>query len=923
MRAVAGAAAPDTAQSNEGVSSMARVARVRVSMVSCGLVLAASAVPASAAVVGDGTPGSCNEAAFTAAMSSIRLSGGSVTFNCGGPATINLTSEKLLYNPGNQGAVYTIDGGGLITLNGQGVTRHILHLSGTLNVSNITFTGGRAQGAADAASGGAIRTDRNPQVIASPVSLNLNNVTFTSNVSVLTSWNPPLYPYDQGGGAVFARLASVSVVNCRFTGNIANNSAGGALHGRSSAINIANSTFTSNVSDGGGFGGAMHIDGVSPTATPAGLAITASTFSGNTAWNQGGAAYFFLYPGESLLFDSVNVLGNRVVDSGRIDFVGSQGIGGGIAINRGHVTIRNSTLASNTARGQVSTNGRGLAGGAEITGIESLAIVNSTFSGNVAFGGTDSLAGGLHIADNLQPFQIVHSTIVGNQAGSVGGGIFSGTAGVLTNTIVANNTAPIASQCAAQLSNGGGALQFPSSTPACANAVIVANPMLGTLAGNGGFTATHHPQPGSPVLNAVGCAAPMDQRGFPRPQGSGCEIGSVEVACSLLSISPLTIPTGRIGVPYSQVFSVSGAANPVTRTLSGALPTGLTFNTGTGTLSGTPTQSGAFVITIGATDGFQCATSRTYNLAIASAVAMNPAALSVDAAGNGVLEINETAVVAPSWRNQTAAPVALTGTASSYLGPAGATYSIVDGSAAYGAIPVNGTVSCTATGNCYSMRAAAAARPEPHWDTSFVESLNMGGPKAWTLHVGGSFTDVPASNTFYRFIETLLHRGVTGGCSGTSYCPASVTTRDQMAVFVLAAKEGPAYAPPACAPPNTFTDVPETSPFCRWIEELARRGVVSGCGGSSYCPGSPVTREQMAIFALRTLDPALNPPACTAPMFADVPASSPFCRWIEELARRGVVSGCSPGLYCPTSPVTREQMGVFLSVTFGLTLYGP
>jgi hypothetical protein len=76
----------------------------------------------------------------------------------------------------------------------------------------------------------------------------------------------------------------------------------------------------------------------------------------------------------------------------------------------------------------------------------------------------------------------------------------------------------------------------------------------------------------------------------------------------------------------------------------------------------------------------------------------------------------------------------------------------------------------------------------------------------------------------------------------------------------------------------------------------------------------------MSVFVLRTLDPVLDPPACTTPVFSDVPASSPFCRWVEELVRRGVVSGCATGLYCPTQPVTREQMAVFLSVTFGLTL---
>ena len=50
--------------------------------------------------------------------------------------------------------------------------------------------------------------------------------------------------------------------------------------------------------------------------------------------------------------------------------------------------------------------------------------------------------------------------------------------------------------------------------------------------------------------------------------------------------------------------------------------------------------------------------------------------------------------------------------------------------------------------------------------------------------------------------------------------------------------------------------------------------------------------------------------------------SLPACKWVEELFNRGVVTGCGGGNYCPTASVTREQMGVFLSATFGLTLYG-
>src|SRR6185503_9245590 len=126
----------------------------------------------------------------------------------------------------------------------------------------------------------------------------------------------------------------------------------------------------------------------------------------------------------------------------------------------------------------------------------------------------------------------------------------------------------------------------------------------------------------------------------------------------------------------------------------------------------------------------------------------------------------------------------------------------------------------------------------------------------------------------------------------------------------------------ACGAP-LFADVPPTSPFCPFVEELARRGVVTGCGPALYCPAGAVTREQMAVFVLRGQDAGANPPACGTPMFADVPASSAFCRWIEELARRGVVTGCGGGNYCPSAAVTREQMGVFLAATFGLTLYGP
>ena len=297
--------------------------------------------------------------------------------------------------------------------------------------------------------------------------------------------------------------------------------------------------------------------------------------------------------------------------------------------------------------------------------------------------------------------------------------------------------------------------------------------------------------------------------------------------------------------------------------------------------------------------------------------------------GNSVLEAGETVSVVPSWHNGYGVPQTFTGTASDFDGPGAPGnpfYTIADGAASYATVPAGGIGSCSATADCYSLGISVPSlRPATHWDAHFDEEiapLALAATKTWSLHVGDSFPDVPRASGFYRFVETVLHRNVTGGCTVSHYCPAAPATREQMAVFVLTSKEGSGYAPPACGAPM-FSDVPASSPFCRWIEELARRGVVTGCGGGAYCPTVAVTREQMAVFVLATKEPGFVPPACGTPVFSDVPASSPFCRWIEELARRGVVTGCGGGAYCPTAAVTREQMAVFLSATFGLRLYGP
>jgi len=294
---------------------------------------------------------------------------------------------------------------------------------------------------------------------------------------------------------------------------------------------------------------------------------------------------------------------------------------------------------------------------------------------------------------------------------------------------------------------------------------------------------------------------------------------------------------------------------------------------------------------------------------------------------NGIFEPGETVTVAPAWTNDGASTVPLTGTAASFTGPAGASYTIADATADYGSIVPTDTNSCATGADCYSLTVSApATRPAQHWDATLTEVLSNTGFRTWTLHVGGSFADAPNTLIFYPFIENLFHNGVTGGCAGGGYCPTNPVTRAQMAVFLLKSKFGAAHVPPACTG-TVFTDVPCTGgPFDPWIEELASLGVTGGCGGGNYCPDSTVTRQQMAVFLLKSKEgSAYVPPAC-AGVFDDV-ACTPgtgFSDWIEELYNRQITGGCStaPLQYCPTNPNNRGQMAVFLVKTFGLLLYG-
>jgi predicted outer membrane repeat protein len=250
-------------------------------------------------LIGHGTPASCTSARVVAAV----RHGGVIRFSCGAaPITIAMRATAKVHNPSRR---VVIDGGGLVTLSGQG-RRRILYLdtcdpqqvwttshcqdqaTPQLTIERLGLTDGNSTGQLFDGGGGGAIFDRGGR-------LRIVDSTFTDNRC------DPTGP-DLGGGAVRAlsqyRSEPVDVIASRFSDNVCSN--GGALSSIGVSWTVNGSSFTANRaigeganparagSPGGGSGGAIYNDGDQMA-----LRVTNSTFTDNHA-NEGGGAIFFV-----------------------------------------------------------------------------------------------------------------------------------------------------------------------------------------------------------------------------------------------------------------------------------------------------------------------------------------------------------------------------------------------------------------------------------------------------------------------------------------------------------------------------------------------------------------------------------------------------------------------------------------------------
>jgi CSLREA domain-containing protein len=284
--------------------------------------------------------------------------------------------------------------------------------------------------------------------------------------------------------------------------------------------------------DAGGTHRAIHLQGLS-----ANLVLQGVTLQNGYSAGMGGG---ILNEGGHLYVDA-SVVRNNV--SAYNSFWAGAGIASTDTYGTPILEVNNSTIGpGNNATGGSTADGGGLM---NLGGI--LTVTNSTISGNLAGG----LGGGIFTQGANSRATIQHTTITLNHAASSGGGLYSFDNLLLSNSIVAGNTSAGGyDNCTAAFGanntlQGRNILGLTGNCPNTANDIIWSDSidkLLNTdLAAQSGGVAYHVLVPGSPAIDAIPagvtgpCALPSyDQRNVARPlDGTGhgtpaCDIGAVE-----------------------------------------------------------------------------------------------------------------------------------------------------------------------------------------------------------------------------------------------------------------------------------------------------------------------------------------------------------------------------------------------------------
>jgi len=451
---------------------------------------------------------------------------------------------------------------------GVGLGGAVWNNAGTLQATDCTFSNNLALGGTGGPGvsgtiafnfggggyGGAIYNDAG--------TLRLTNVVLANNIAQGgQGGSAPSPPPSEGGpggpsygGAIYSRTGLVIIASCRFVSNSApasvpgpangyNPSSGSASAGAVYCLAGTNVILDSRFEGQSVGGGHWFCDASAGALCQAAgwLWISGCTFSTNK-----------VIGGDGIIIGSGSDAGSS--DGGAILLakvtVGQQGQ----SVLYCSAVISNSCFVGNVVKGGLQGPAAGAAGTGTGGAIESsglLQMFNCTLAANSASGGditypsfplSSAYGGALALSATST---LTHVTIAGNSVNkgagagnyggsssvALGGGIYVSSGKVYVRNSILSSNLPV--NCSGMLSDDGNSIGSDASCaftmPGSFNNL---DPLLAPLGDYGGRTLTMALLPGSPAIDAGNAAfcLPADQRGVPRLQGKGCDIGAVEAA---------------------------------------------------------------------------------------------------------------------------------------------------------------------------------------------------------------------------------------------------------------------------------------------------------------------------------------------------------------------------------------------------------
>ena len=111
------------------------------------------------------------------------------------------------------------------------------------------------------------------------------------------------------------------------------------------------------------------------------------------------------------------------------------------------------------------------------------------------------------------------------------------------------------------------------------------------------------------------------------------------------------------------------------------------------------------------------------------------------------------------------------------------------------------------------------------------------------------FIDVTKDHDYYNEIAAAVEEGLFQGISNTQFDPEGTLTRSQMATVLQRLFEFP-----QASMKHPFTDVPSSEWYADPVARLYASGITDGVSPTEFGPLKKVTREQFAVFLVRSMD---------------------------------------------------------------------